>query len=126
MARSNRALITGLVFSTSFNLKGRIKMAASPNDPLILIHGCKATARPCNNIDGHLEDILATHVVDTIKKSEKKQPWFINYWLFAPHHPSTASEEFLKKFPDTPEGKYHALLSTSRCGNWQSSASIAR
>ena len=30
--------------------------------------------------------------------------------MFAPHHPSTASEEFLKKFPDTDEGKYRALL----------------
>lgn len=60
---------------------------------------------------GHLENLLADEVVNTIRQQAgSKEPWFINYWTFAPHHPSTASDTYLKQFPDTPEGKFQALL----------------
>jgi len=65
---------------------------------------------------GHLENLLTDEVVDTLRQqaarqqSTDKQPWFINYWTFAPHHPATASDVYLKQFPDTPEGKFQALL----------------
>lgn len=60
---------------------------------------------------GHLENILADEVVKTIRQQAgSKQPWFINYWTFAPHNPATAPDDYLKQFPDTPAGKYQALL----------------
>jgi len=60
---------------------------------------------------GHLEDILADAVVKRIHElKNNKAPWFINYWTFAPHNPAVASDVYLKKFPNTPAGKYQALL----------------
>jgi len=97
-------------FLNQFQLKGPDKNGDFTKRPTYIDPWLQSDSTPLQQYRGHLEDILATHVIDTIKSSEKNQPWFINYWLFAPHHPSTASEEFLKKFPDTAEGKYRALL----------------
>lgn len=97
-------------FLNQFQLKGPDKNGEFTKRPTYINPWLQSDSTPLQPYQGHLEDILATHVVDTIKDSGKKQPWFINYWLLAPHHPSTASDEFLKKFPDTPAGKYRALL----------------
>jgi arylsulfatase A-like enzyme len=97
-------------FLNQFQLKGPDKNGDFTKRPTYIDPWLQSDSTPLQQYHGHLEDILAAHVVDTINNAEKTQPWFINYWLFAPHHPSTASEEFLKKYPDTPEGKYRALL----------------
>jgi arylsulfatase A-like enzyme len=97
-------------FLNQFQLKGPDINGIFTKRPTYIDPWLQSDSTPLQQYHGHLEDILATHVVDTIKNSRRNQPWFINYWLFAPHHPSTASEDFLKKFPDTPEGKYRALL----------------
>ncbi len=97
-------------FLNQFQLKGPDKNGDFTKRPTYIDPWLQSDNTPLQQYHGHLEDILAAHVVDTIISAEKNQPWFINYWLFAPHHPSTASEAFLKKFPDTPEGKYRALL----------------
>lgn len=97
-------------FLNQFQLKGPDKNGDFTKRPTYIDPWLQSDSTPLQQYHGHLEDILATRVGDTIKNSGKNQPWFINYWLFAPHHPSTASDEFLKKFPATPEGKYRALL----------------
>ena len=97
-------------FLNQFQLKGPDKNGEFTKRPTYINPWLQSDSTPLQQHQGHLEDILATRVVETIKNSEKSQPWFINYWLFAPHHPSVAADEFLKKFPDTPEGKYRALL----------------
>lgn len=97
-------------FLNQFQLKGPDKNGDFTKRPTYIDPWLQSDNTPLQQYRGHLEDILATRVVDTINNAAKNQPWFINYWLFAPHHPSAASAEFLKKFPDTPEGKYRALL----------------
>lgn len=103
-------------FLNQFQLKGPDANGAFTKRPTYIDPWLQSDHAPLQQYRGHLEDILAERVVAAIKngaaikKDATQTPWFINYWLFAPHHPSTASDEFLKKFPATPEGKYRALL----------------
>jgi arylsulfatase A-like enzyme len=97
-------------FLNQFQLKGPDAEGHFTKRPTYINPWLQSDHTPLQQYQGHLEDILAEHVVAQIQKSKQNAPWFINYWLFAPHHPSTASEEYLKKFPSTPEGKYRALL----------------
>lgn len=97
-------------FLNQFQLKGSDAEGQFTKRPTYINPWLQSDRTPLRQYAGHLEDILAEQVVAQIKKGEKNTPWFINYWLFAPHHPSTASDEYLKQFPNTPEGKYRALL----------------
>jgi arylsulfatase A-like enzyme len=98
-------------FLNQFQLKGPDKNGKFTKRPTYSDPWLQGDSAHLQQYHGHLEDILADRVVEKIAAMKKElQPWFINYWLFAPHHPSQASEEFLKKFPATPEGKYRALL----------------
>lgn len=66
---------------------------------------------PPRQYSGHLDDLLTQRAVDLIKQANKNKPWFINLWLLAPHHPIEPADSFKRRFPDTPEGRYKALLS---------------
>lgn len=66
---------------------------------------------PPRQYNGHLDDLLTQRAVDLIKQADKSKPWFINLWLLAPHHPIEPADTFFRRFPDTPEGRYMALLS---------------
>lgn len=60
---------------------------------------------------GHLENILtekAIEVLDTVAQAQV--PWFINLWYYAPHGPVSPASEFAARYPDTPDGKYRALV----------------
>ncbi|MCB1689679.1 MAG: sulfatase-like hydrolase/transferase [Halioglobus sp.] len=61
--------------------------------------------------EGHLTDILTDH---TIRKIEQLQaagkPWFLYHAFLAPHQPIQPHPRFAEQFPDTPEGKYTALV----------------
>jgi arylsulfatase A-like enzyme len=60
---------------------------------------------------GHLEDILADHVVEKIHSLKNSpSPWFINYWTLAPHNPAVPSDAYRKLFPPGKAGQYTALL----------------
>lgn len=59
---------------------------------------------------GHLDDLLTDRAISLIEHPTSQAPWFINLWLLSPHNPIQPSKEFAAKFPDTPEGKYLALL----------------
>jgi arylsulfatase A-like enzyme len=60
---------------------------------------------------GHLEDILADHAVETIQALKKSaQPWFIQYALLSPHNPAHPSDAYRKLFPKDKAGQYSALL----------------
>lgn len=97
-------------FLNQFQLKGADAEGHFTKRPTYINPWLQSDHTPLQQYQGHLEDILAEHVIAQIKNGAQHAPWFINYWLFAPHHPSTASDEYLKKFPSTPEGKYRALL----------------
>ena len=60
---------------------------------------------------GHLSDVLVDEAIDLLGRlKDQEQPWFINYWTYLPHTPLTPATRFASKFPDTPEGKYKAML----------------
>ncbi|HQQ63522.1 MAG TPA: sulfatase-like hydrolase/transferase [Pseudomonadales bacterium] len=99
-------------FLNQFMLKGPDKNGKFTKRPTYLNPWLQSDSTPLQQYQGHLEDILADKVIEKIHQlpAQKKQPWFINYWLFAPHHPSQASDEYLAKYDNTPQGKYLALL----------------
>lgn len=59
---------------------------------------------------GHLDDLLTDRAISLVEHPTSQQPWFINLWLLSPHNPIQPSQDFAAKFPNTPEGRYLALL----------------
>lgn len=98
-------------FLNQFQLKGPAADGRFTKRPTYLNPFLQEDGQPLQQHQGHLEDLLTAKVLAVINGAAgQAQPWFINWWLFAPHHPSTASAAWLKRFPDTPAGKYQALL----------------
>jgi arylsulfatase A-like enzyme len=61
--------------------------------------------------EGHLSDILLARAIDVIRSaSASDQPWFLNYWMYAPHTPLEPADRFADGYPRTPRGRYLALL----------------
>ncbi len=66
---------------------------------------------PPQPFEGHLTDILADLAVEKVQSlADQSQPWFINYWLFAPHNPATVAPRYRDRFPQGKAGQYQALL----------------
>jgi arylsulfatase A-like enzyme len=60
---------------------------------------------------GDLSEILVSRAVSLIdSKSQSGQPWFLNFWTYAPHAPVQPMKEFASKYADSPQGRYRALL----------------
>ena len=59
---------------------------------------------------GHLDDLLTDRALALIEHPPSGKPWFINLWYLSPHEPVQPSAIFAKDFPDTPAGRYLALL----------------
>lgn len=66
--------------------------------------------QPRQPFKGHLTDLLTDHTVELIETAEPSKPWFIYHAFFAPHTPIQPAERFAAMFPDTPTGKFKALL----------------
>jgi arylsulfatase A-like enzyme len=63
------------------------------------------------NFNGHLENILTDKALDVITELNAAQaPWFLNLWFYAPHTPVQPADEFAANYPDTPAGRYRALV----------------
>jgi len=61
--------------------------------------------------DGHLTDILIEHSLEKLEQLQQSdQPWFLYHAFLAPHQPLQPHERFARQHPDTPEGKYTALV----------------
>lgn len=75
-------------------------------DPWLQDNGAAPTQH-----QGYLDDILTDKAVELVKSGAGEKPWFINLWLFSPHTPYQPSPAFSAQFPDTPEGRYFAILS---------------
>lgn len=99
-----------LGFLTQFRLQGPDANGNTNRRPSYVNPWLEGKDLPYQGFEGHLETILADRVIQTLHELPADQPWFINYWPFAPHNPVTASSEWLAKFPDTPAGRYDALL----------------
>ena len=61
---------------------------------------------------GHLSELLVKEFSDLlVRVKDQKSPWFINYWTYLPHTPLEPARRFATQYPDTPEGRYEAMLS---------------
>jgi len=61
--------------------------------------------------NGHLTDLLTDHTIDAIKRLQAAgEPWFLYHAFLAPHQPIQPEQRYAAQFPDTPEGKYTALV----------------
>jgi arylsulfatase A-like enzyme len=66
---------------------------------------------PPQQHNGHLEDLLTEEVIHTIEQLQhSEQPWFINYWTFAPHNPAVPASRYRVRYPEGTQGQYEALL----------------
>jgi len=66
---------------------------------------------PPKQHQGHLTNILTDRAIQFLEQQKgQTKPWFLNLWYFAPHAPIQPGPNFLKKYPDTKEGKYQALI----------------
>ena len=66
---------------------------------------------PPQKTKGYLSDLLAQKAVDFLNQAPAmEQPWFLNYWTYLPHGPIQPAERFARQFPDTPEGRYQAMV----------------
>lgn len=59
--------------------------------------------------EGHIDDLLTAHAIEAIGK-KSKQPWFIYVPFLSPHTPTVPNAAFAAKYPDTPEGRYRAVI----------------
>lgn len=76
------------------------------NDPWL-----ESDSAPGKHFTGHLENILTDRAIQVISDlNGAHEPWFVNLWFYAPHGPVTPAPEFAQKYPDTPAGKYRALV----------------
>lgn len=61
--------------------------------------------------EGHLTDILTEHTIQKLRELQgAKKPWFLYHAFLAPHQPIQPAERFASQHPDTPEGRYTALV----------------
>lgn len=66
---------------------------------------------PGKNFSGHLESILTEKAIAVLGElAESGAPWFVNLWFFAPHGPIQPAEAFAAEYPDSPAGRYRALV----------------
>ncbi|WP_317932089.1 sulfatase [Halioxenophilus sp. WMMB6] len=60
---------------------------------------------------GHLSEIITEHTIGLIEQhAGDDQPWFINHWFYQPHTPIQPAPIYAAKYPNTPEGRYLAVL----------------
>jgi arylsulfatase A-like enzyme len=61
--------------------------------------------------NGHLTDILTAHTIHKLEELQASgKPWFLYHAFLAPHQPIQPAQRYAKRFPDTPEGRYTALV----------------
>ena len=66
---------------------------------------------PARPYKGHLSRILTDRAVEFIaSRAESNDPWFLNLWLYAPHTPLEPQQAYAANYPDTPRGRYLAMV----------------
>lgn len=58
---------------------------------------------------GHIDALLTERVLADITRPSDK-PWFIYVPFLSPHTPTVPEPAFAAKYPDTPEGRYRAVI----------------
>ncbi len=76
------------------------------NNPLLRDNGGEPEVH-----SGHLTDILTDHTIRKIREFQASDtPWFIYHAFLAPHAPIQPAERYRKRFKNSPEGAYAALV----------------
>ncbi len=109
----NKGFDSWFGFLSQFELSGEINTlskgsSSKPryNDPMLRTNGGELQRHT-----GHLTDILTDHTVKKIHQLQtKNKPWFLYHAFLAPHAPIQPATRYAQSFPDTPEGKYTALI----------------
>jgi arylsulfatase A-like enzyme len=98
-------------FLTGANLRGPRPDPGIYQHPTYLNPWLEGDDDPAMQYSGHLTDILTERAIDFIQThSDDDQPWFLNLWYSAPHGPIQPSAFFKNLHPNTPEGRYYALI----------------
>lgn len=69
----------------------------------------QSDSTPLKQYHGSIDDLLTAKAIDTIRH-QSDQPWFIYVPFFSPHTPTIPNDTFRAKYPDTPNGRYRAVL----------------
>lgn len=71
----------------------------------------RADGGALSHYEGHLTDILTEHSIARLNELQSAdKPWFLYHAFLAPHHPIQPAQRYRERFPDTPEGRYTALV----------------
>lgn len=89
------------------HVEGQLQLAAPRYDNPWL----QGDTEPGRHFTGHLENVLTDKAIEVLSDLHAAQrPWFLNLWFYAPHGPVTPASEFAQNYPNTPAGKYQALV----------------
>ncbi len=58
---------------------------------------------------GHMTDVVTDETIRIIRE-ERNTPWFIYAAYLAPHEPIQARADYAARFPNTPAGRYAAMI----------------
>jgi hypothetical protein len=59
---------------------------------------------------GFLTDLLVDEAVAQILAAPAGRPWLLNVWTLAPHTPHEVPPSIMARYPDTPRGRYLAMV----------------
>jgi len=86
---------------------GELELAS----PTYLNPWLESDSAPGKRFTGHLETILTDKAISVLSDLDRAQaPWFLNLWYMAPHSPVQPASEFAQLYPNTPAGRYRALV----------------
>ncbi len=99
-------------FLDQWRLAGRqVDGAVVPAAPRYQRPWLEGSEQPGAFYPGHLENILTEYTLQELETlSAQSQPWFINLWFYAPHAPISPARSFAADYPQTPAGRYRALV----------------
>jgi arylsulfatase A-like enzyme len=99
-------------FLSQFLLKGpQVKGEFSYRRPTYQNPWLQSQNESPQQYEGHLSKILTSRAVKFIdSRKASDPPWFLNFWTYAPHAPIQPLADFARRYSDTPEGRYRALI----------------
>ena len=98
-------------FLHSGELRGPPKGDITFRGPTYINPWLRENQSPLEQHEGHLTNIFTERALEFLDQhKDQAQPWFLNLWYFAPHHPIQPASNFKDKYPATKEGEFHALI----------------
>ncbi len=79
------------------------------NTPTYLNPWLQSESSAPQQYQGHIDDLLTAKAIDIIHQ-KANAPWFIYAPFLSPHTPTIPNDKFRTKYPDTPNGRYRAVI----------------